>query len=265
MKNRTEMKLEALSMEPDAQARTAIRSASVEEYAEAMQSGAQFPPIEVMKVDGRMIIIDGWHRVMAASQLGLKTIECVVVDGSTIADAQWSAAAVNQTHGLRRTNADKARAVTLALSACPEATYEQIANHCGVSQSMVSAYFAAMQEVDAANNAEPVKVQQAPRKVAKARTLQDDMADATASIDAAVILVANASASVEALTQSASGSYINAQSVLSDLSNAASALTSARPHKVCPLCNGERCETCRMLGWVSKKQWQLIPKKMRGE
>jgi len=265
MKNRKEMKLEDLRMEHDAQARTAIKSASVEEYAEAMQDGASFPPIEVMMVDGQAIIIDGWHRVMAASQLGLKSIDCVVVEGSTIADAQWSAAAVNQSHGLRRTNADKARAVTLAIAACPDATYQQIAQHCGVSQAMVSAYFAAMQEVDQANEVAVEAPRQSTRKAPKQRTLQDDMAEATASIDGAVILVANASASVEALTQSAAGAYINAQSVLSDLSNAASALTSARPHKVCPLCNGERCETCRMLGWVSKKQWQLIPKKMRGE
>jgi ParB-like chromosome segregation protein Spo0J len=265
MKNRTEMKLEDLRMEPDAQARTAIRSASVEEYAEAMQDGASFPPIEVMMVDGQAIIIDGWHRVMAASQLGLKSIDCVVVEGSTIADAQWSAAAVNQSHGLRRTNADKARAVTLALAACPGATYQQIAQHCGVSQAMVSAYFAAMQEVDQANEVAVEAPRQSTRKAPKQRTLQDDMAEATASIEAAVTLVTTASASIEALTQSASGAYINAQSVLSDLSNAASALNAAKPHKVCPLCNGERCETCRMLGWVSKKQWQLIPKKMRGD
>ena len=264
MKNRTEMRLEDLRMEPDAQARTAIRSASVEEYAEAMQDGAAFPAIEVMMVDGRAIIIDGWHRVMAAAQLGLKTIECVVVEGSTIADAQWSAAAVNQSHGLRRTNADKARAVTLALAACPDATYQQIAQHCGVSQAMVSAYFAAMQEVDRANAA-PIEAPKQQRKQPKARTLQDDMSEAIASIEAAVSLVTTASATIEALTQSASGAYINAQSVLSDLSNAASALNAAKPYKVCPLCNGERCETCRMLGWVSKKQWQLIPKKMRGE
>lgn len=265
MKNRTEMRLEELRMEPDAQARTAIRSASVEEYAEAMQDGAAFPPIDVMMVDGRAIIIDGWHRVMAAAQLGLSTIECVVVEGSTITDAQWSAAAVNQSHGLRRTNADKARAVTLALAACPDATYQQIAQHCGVSQAMVSAYFAAMQEVDHANAAPIEAPKQQRKQQPKQRTLQDDMAEATASIDASVAMVHTASAAVEALTQSASGAYINAQSVLSDLSNAASALTAAKPHKVCPLCNGERCETCRMLGWVSKKQWQLIPKKMRGE
>jgi uncharacterized protein with PIN domain len=130
---------------------------------------------------------------------------------------------------------------------------------------MVSAYFAAMQEVDQANEVAVEAPRQSTRKAPKQRTLQDDMAEATASIEAAVTLVTTASASIEALTQSASGAYINAQSVLSDLSNAASALNAAKPYKVCPLCNGERCETCRMLGWVSKKQWQLIPKKMRGE
>jgi len=51
-------------------------------------------------------------------------------------DAAWAACAANQTHGLRRTNADKRKAVTLALKLHPEMSDQAIADHCGVSRNM---------------------------------------------------------------------------------------------------------------------------------
>ena len=42
----------------------------------------------------------------------------------------------NQPHGLRRTHADKRKAVTLALKLHPEMSDQAIADHCGVSRNM---------------------------------------------------------------------------------------------------------------------------------
>lgn len=255
------------------QARTAIRTATVQEYAEAMRQGFDFPPIEVMPVEGhetkhRYCVIDGWHRVQAARDTGAKGIYAIVHPRGTEADAMWLAAAANISHGLRRTNADKARAVTLAIAAKPDATYEAIASQCGVSVSMVASYFAAMQQVDNANAAareEPVVVQHERRAHPKAKArFEQRMAEAEARIGTVLQELARVQDLVTELVEQEHGAYINAQSVLSDLANASSALQHARPYKPCPVCGGEGCETCRMLGWVSKKQWQLIPAAMRG-
>jgi hypothetical protein len=52
--------------------------------------------------------------------------------------------------------------------------------------------------------------------------------------------------------------------VLTDLKNAKTALRQSLPHEVCPLCGGDGCETCRMTGWVTKQQWDLIPAEQKG-
>lgn len=57
-----------------------------------------------------------------------------------LADAQWYSFGVNKTHGLRRSNEDKRRSVEGALSheMGGERSDGFIADHCGVSQRMVS-------------------------------------------------------------------------------------------------------------------------------
>jgi uncharacterized ParB-like nuclease family protein len=265
--------LDKIELAAAMQARTAIRTATVQEYAEAMRAGIEFPPIDVMPVEGHetnhlYCVIDGWHRVQAARETGATAIHAIVHPHGTESDAMWMAAAANISHGLRRTNADKARAVTLAIAAKPDATYEQIAAQCGVSASMVASYFAAMQQVDDANAAqqdEPVAVQHERQAHPKAKArFEQRMTEAEARIGTVLQELARVQDLVTELVEQDHGAYINAQSVLSDLANASGALQHARPHKACPVCSGAGCETCRMLGWVSKKQWQLIPAAMRG-
>ena len=59
-------------------------------------------------------LVDGFHRFTAARKAGRTEIECVIYAGK-LADARWFSYSANQTHGLRRSNADKVRAVTSAL------------------------------------------------------------------------------------------------------------------------------------------------------
>jgi len=97
------------------QTRVAIDPATVREYAEAVTSeGVTLPPIVVFKDEMKALWIgDGIHRLAAAKQTGQKTIAADVRDGGRV-DALRHALASNGTHGLRRTNADKAHAVKMA-------------------------------------------------------------------------------------------------------------------------------------------------------
>jgi uncharacterized ParB-like nuclease family protein len=97
------------------QARAAIDPATVREYAEAATEGkATLPPIVVYcHTAGQFWLADGFHRLAAAKQTGQKKIAAEVRQGSRT-DALRCALGANQTHGLRRTNADKARAVMMA-------------------------------------------------------------------------------------------------------------------------------------------------------
>ena len=120
------------------QPRTMLDDALIDEYAEALRNGAEFPPIIVYDDGANYWLTDGFHRVHAAARCDLATIAAEVHFG-TLAEAQWFSYSVNQTHGLRRTNEDKRRAVEAALRHPFAGRYSsrEIARHCGVSHMTI--------------------------------------------------------------------------------------------------------------------------------
>lgn len=124
-----------IRMDGGTQNRGEINFVVVAEYAEDMTDGASFPPVDAVYDGQNYWLVDGFHRVHAATQAGFETILACVSSG-TLQDAQWQSYGVNQRHGLRRTNEDKRRAVEAALchpNAAALSNY-QIAAHCGVSE-----------------------------------------------------------------------------------------------------------------------------------
>lgn len=97
------------------QPRVMMDDALVAEYAELMSGGyGAFPPVEVFRVDSQLVVVDGFHRVHAALKADLKAIPANIRDGSAD-DALLFSVKANATHGLRRTNEDKRRAVEMLL------------------------------------------------------------------------------------------------------------------------------------------------------
>ncbi len=85
----------------------------VNEYAERMKDGAEFPPVVIFRDrDGLEWVADGCHRYEAAKMCGLADIKAVVVEGGE-RDAILFAVGANAEHGMRRTVADKRKAVTV--------------------------------------------------------------------------------------------------------------------------------------------------------
>lgn len=99
------------------------------------------PPLQVMFDGVSYWLWDGFHRRWAADRAGLDKLPCIVTDG-TREDAQWASYGANCSHGLRRTNADKAKAVKAALRHPNGAktSDRQIAEHVGVSPSTVAKF-----------------------------------------------------------------------------------------------------------------------------
>lgn len=97
------------------QIRAVIVKDAVREYAEAeREGGAVFPPLTVF-VDkkGLYWLADGFHRLAAFKQNGKEKVACEVHEGE-YADALRFALTANGSHGMRRTNDDKANAVKVA-------------------------------------------------------------------------------------------------------------------------------------------------------
>ena len=93
-----------------AQMRVEMNPDIINEYAEAMLNGAVFPPI-IIYFDGTDYWPgDGYHRIEAARKIERYNISAEVREGSA-RDAILCGIGSNATHGLRRTQADKRRAV----------------------------------------------------------------------------------------------------------------------------------------------------------
>lgn len=133
---------EYIHRDGDTQPRAKIDQAVCDEYGERMKAGEKFPPIDVFFDGNDYWLADGFHRLQAyAMAVPAKPIECNLFEGS-LQDAQWHSYSVNKTHGLRRTNDDKERAVTAALHHpnAAQLSNRQIAEHCGVSEITVRRY-----------------------------------------------------------------------------------------------------------------------------
>jgi hypothetical protein len=128
--------VEHIEYDSENQARERLDQETVAEYAQAMEDGADLPPIVCYHDGSTYWLADGFHRYHAARKRGEKLLDAQVIKGSRD-DARWHAAGANTAHGLKRTTADKQRAVRLALELRPNMSDGAIARHCGVSQPMV--------------------------------------------------------------------------------------------------------------------------------
>lgn len=108
------LNLKDLKIDGGTQPREAICEQTVSEYANALRGGAEFPPVVVFHDGATHWLVDGFHRFHAHRRCGRESIRAEVNAG-TLRDAVLHSLAVNVEHGLRRTNADKRKAVLTML------------------------------------------------------------------------------------------------------------------------------------------------------
>jgi uncharacterized ParB-like nuclease family protein len=128
--------MDVLRIDGDTQPRVAIDQAVVQDYADAIEGGAEFPPVDVVHDGTAYWLVDGFHRFFAHKKLNRPKIRATVTTGLQ-AEAQWKSLGANKTHGLRRTNADKVKAVAKGLKLKWEMSDSVVAEHVGVSHTMV--------------------------------------------------------------------------------------------------------------------------------
>lgn len=120
------------------QTRARISDEVVVEYADAYRAGAELPP-PVVYYDGKSYwLADGFHRCRALRSEGISHSTFEVRQG-TVRDARLHSAGANAHHGLRRTNADKRRAVEMVLrdEEWSARSNRWIAEKCAVSDPFV--------------------------------------------------------------------------------------------------------------------------------
>jgi len=107
--------LDSVRIDPGLQPRVAMDREIVTEYAEAMEAGDAFPAIIVFDDGACFWLADGWHRVEAARSVRDKRTILAEVREGTRRDALLYSLGANAVHGLRRSNADKRKAVERVL------------------------------------------------------------------------------------------------------------------------------------------------------
>lgn len=134
-----QIKLEYIRRDGGTQSRAGMNGVVVYEYADLMKEGATFPDIIVF-FDGKDYwLADGYHRHAAAVEAKLVSINADVRQG-TQRDAVLFSVGANSTHGLRRTNEDKRRAVITLLQDEEWSKWSdrEISRRTGVSPTTVS-------------------------------------------------------------------------------------------------------------------------------
>lgn len=121
------------------QSRANIDRSVVSDYAEAIEAGVVFPPIVVFYDGAAHWLADGFHRYEAYSQARVYDVPADIRQG-TQRDAILYSVGANASHGLRRTNDDKRRAVLTLLGDAEWSKWSdrEIARQCGVSHDFAS-------------------------------------------------------------------------------------------------------------------------------
>ena len=265
------------------QVRCEINEGVVGEYTEAMKAETEFPPIIVFTDGTRYYLADGFHRVAALKRLEREEVNATVYEGG-FADALRYALGANAKHGLRRTNADKQRALEIAWErrniVIPDPKGEdesgtptgfpssrQLAAVCGVSQ------FAANEFISLTG----VKDSFTPREKSVKANLADGKDRFGVMIPPALLpafqsaplrkLLRDVRKSKDALSKrlEAGDAAFAAvpQQALINLDNAARELKFAEAYCVCRGCAGEGCYRCGDRGFQTLMQYKQMPEEFR--
>jgi len=97
------------------QVRETMNAATVQDYADALAEGAEFPAVTVFFDGEAHWLADGFHRVLAHERAGLVDVLADVRTGSK-RDALRFALSANRGHGLQMSTADKRRAISIILA-----------------------------------------------------------------------------------------------------------------------------------------------------
>jgi len=132
------IKLSSIRTDGETQARMALDQSVVEQYAEHMRDGDQFPPITVFHDGSDYWLADGFHRYFATKGNGQEDIEADVKTG-TLEDAQLFAYGANSRRGLSLSSEDSRNIILKMLKheTWGKWTNAEIARHVGVSKMTV--------------------------------------------------------------------------------------------------------------------------------
>lgn len=131
-----------LELDDTYQVRVRTNTDAIKDYKRLYEEKAHLPAVRAVRVNGKLRIIDGFHRVEAARLAEQKKIGCVVIgdDEMTPEEALGIALEQNHEHGIRRSRADKREVVIKAHGLGwlnGEDSFRSVAKRIGVSDGLI--------------------------------------------------------------------------------------------------------------------------------
>jgi len=108
---RKSISIESLKLDPELYPRFHTNWITVYSYAEAMKTGAKFPPVLVGEYENKLYLIDGWHRVEALRSLKQPMVEAEIKPYDRYEDMFLDAVRANMTHGQRLSVQERVRII----------------------------------------------------------------------------------------------------------------------------------------------------------
>jgi hypothetical protein len=126
----------------DAQARMRLSGSDVvNQYAEMMKHGQQFPPLVVAQdgVDGTFMLLDGNTRKAAYEKRGIQEADAYIITGvHDLNDLVYLSSLFNGLNGVQLTKEEKYRAIRAAKNSPMPMTDSRISRDLGIPASMVN-------------------------------------------------------------------------------------------------------------------------------
>jgi len=132
------IKLEHINIKESPHVRSEYKQETAEEYAEQYKlDKAEMPDCILFETSaGSYLVADGMHRIAAMKLAGMKSNTFDVRSGSRT-DCVKFALKCNVSHGIRRSSADKRACVELALREFGEVSNNSLSDACGVGVDLV--------------------------------------------------------------------------------------------------------------------------------
>jgi uncharacterized ParB-like nuclease family protein len=294
------MKLDKITTQ-GMQVRASMSEDVVSEYMEALQDGAEFPPLSCVFDGTTYWLTDGFHRLEAYRRAGKHEVPVSITNGSH-GDALKLALGANISHGLRRTNEDKRKAVKVAWENCVELGLGEnpsarlIADLCGVhhtfAQNQLATVATCVQQYAPKTGrdgksypvppprppkrepSEPIapKADTKPAKVRVLDALNNIIPDniipiweSREDVSEAAELLRQARLAIKQAQDDKNPAWagLNFSSTLMHLDNALIQVKGSVPHCVCPYCHGLGCHACACVGMMTKFQYSNVPSEMK--
>jgi len=137
MEHDLDVRIEELVIDPSLQPRVGGLDA---DHVRALEETPEsWPPLKMVRQDDRYLLVDGYHRLEAANNLGLESIRVEVVDAPSDGDLHALAFALNAEHGRPLSLTDRRAFAESLLRAQPYLADREIARRCGLAANTVGA------------------------------------------------------------------------------------------------------------------------------